>query len=84
MDILLVDDDPITRLALCAAVEDWGFTPVVAKSGEQALEILNEDSPPHLLIIDWSMPGMSGPELCENIRLRDDGQFFYILLLLRV
>ena len=81
MDILLVDDDPITRLALCAAVEDWGFTPVVAKSGEQALEILNEDSPPHLLIIDWSMPGMSGPELCENIRLRDDGQFFYILML---
>ncbi len=81
MDILLVDDDPITRLALCAAVEDWGFTPLVAKSGEQALEIVNTDNPPHLLIIDWSMPGMSGPELCKTLRKRDDGQFFYILML---
>ena len=81
MDILIVDDDPITRLALCAAVEDWGFTPVLANCGEEALKILSDDNPPHLLIIDWSMPGMSGPELCTALRSRDDGQFFYILML---
>lgn len=81
MDILIVDDDPITRLALCAAVEDWGFTPVVATCGEEALNILSNENPPHLLIIDWSMPGISGPELCTALRSRDDGQFFYILML---
>ncbi|WP_022957992.1 GGDEF domain-containing response regulator [Spongiibacter tropicus] len=81
MDILIVDDDPITRLALCAAVEDWGFTPVLANCGEEALTILGEDNPPHLLVIDWSMPGMTGPELCTALRSRDDGQFFYILML---
>ena len=59
MDILIVDDDPITRLALCAAVEDWGFTPVLANCGEEALTILDEDNPPHLLVIDWSMPDVA-------------------------
>lgn len=81
MDILIVDDEPITRIALCAAVEDWGFTGVLAKDGSEALEILNGENPPHLLIIDWSMPGITGPELCKAIRKRSDGQFFYILML---
>jgi len=56
VDILIVDDDPITRLALCAAVEDWGFTPVLANCGEEALTILGEDNPPHLLVIDCRCP----------------------------
>ncbi len=81
MDILIVDDDPITRLALCVAVEEWSFVPVVAGSAEDALRLLSGDTPPHLLIIDWSMPGMSGPELCKKLRERPDGQFFYILML---
>lgn len=81
MDVLIVDDDPITRLALCAALEEWGLNPVVAESGNRALEMLEQDNPPHLLILDWSMPGISGPELCQILRARDDGQFFYILML---
>ena len=81
MDVLIVDDDPITRLALCAALEEWGLTPVVAESGNRALELLEQDNPPHLLILDWSMPGISGPELCKILRARADGQFFYILML---
>lgn len=81
MDVLIVDDDPITRLALCAALEEWGLNPVVAESGNRALEMLEQDNPPHLLILDWSMPGISGPELCKILRARDDGQFFYILML---
>lgn len=81
MDVLLVDDDPITRLAVCAALEEWDFTPVVAEDGHQALQRLEQKNPPHLMIIDWSMPGLSGPELCKTIRQREDGQFFYILML---
>ncbi|CAA0091311.1 Response regulator PleD [Zhongshania aliphaticivorans] len=81
MDVLIVDDDAITRLALCTALEEWGFVPIVAENGDQALQKLEAETAPHLLIIDWSMPGMSGPELCKSIRKRDDGQFFYILML---
>lgn len=81
MDVLIVDDDAITRFALCTALEQWGFVPVVAENADQALQKLATETTPHLLIIDWSMPGMSGPDLCKTIRKREDGQFFYILML---
>lgn len=81
MDVLIVDDDAITRFALSTAVEEWGFVPVLAENADQALKILTTETTPHLLIIDWSMPGMSGPDLCKTIRKREDGQFFYILML---
>jgi two-component system cell cycle response regulator len=81
MDVLIVDDDAITRLALCAALEEWGFTPIVAENADNALQTLATETTPHLLIVDWSMPGMSGIELCKIIRKRQDGQFFYILML---
>lgn len=79
MDVLIVDDDAITRFALSTAVEEWGFVPVLAENADQALKTLATETTPHLLIIDWSMPGMSGPDLCKTIRKREDGQFFYIL-----
>tara|TARA_R110002167_G_scaffold118053_3_gene294339 strand:+ start:913 stop:1803 length:891 start_codon:yes stop_codon:yes gene_type:complete len=81
MDVLIVDDDAVTRLALSAALEEWSFAPILAENGDQALKKLEADNAPHLLVIDWSMPGMSGPELCKTIRKREDGQFFYILML---
>ncbi|GAA4098218.1 diguanylate cyclase [Zhongshania borealis] len=81
MDVLIVDDDAVTRLALSAALEEWSFVPILAENGDQALKKLEADNAPHLLVIDWSMPGMSGPELCKTIRKREDGQFFYILML---
>lgn len=81
MDVLIVDDDAITRFALSAAVEEWGFVPVLAENADQALKTLATETTPHPLIIDWSMPGMSGPDLCKTIRKREDGQFFYILML---
>ncbi|CAA0100154.1 diguanylate cyclase [Zhongshania aliphaticivorans] len=81
MDVLIVDDDAITRFALSAALEEWGFVSVLAENADQALKTLATETTPHLLIIDWSMPGMSGPDLCKTIRKREDGQFFYILML---
>ncbi|MFT5889395.1 MAG: two-component system cell cycle response regulator [Zhongshania sp.] len=81
MEVLIVDDDAVTRLALSATLEEWGLVPVLAEDAEKALKKIAVENPPHLLIIDWSMPGMSGPELCKTIRQREDGQFFYILML---
>lgn len=81
MEVLIVDDDAVTRLALSATLEEWGLVPVLAEDAEKALKKIAAENPPHLLIIDWSMPGMSGPELCKTIRQREDGQFFYILML---
>src|SRR5438093_1257792 len=39
-----------------------------APSGEQAWEIFQQDDPPSLAILDWTMPGMDGLELCTRVR----------------
>jgi DNA-binding NarL/FixJ family response regulator len=66
--ILLVDDHPITRNALAALLTQHGFTVVgEAGDGEAAIE-LARSLDPQLVLLDLSMPGMSGLEALPRIR----------------
>ena len=68
MRILLVDDHPITRNALAALLTQHGFTVVgEAGDGEAAIE-LARSLDPQLVLLDLSMPGMSGLEALPRIR----------------
>lgn len=64
--VLVVDDDPIFRLALEAHVIQIGFNSIIAASGAEALEI-HAQQQVDLIITDLLMPGMSGIELISNI-----------------
>jgi two-component system, OmpR family, alkaline phosphatase synthesis response regulator PhoP len=68
--ILLVEDDAEIRnlLALHLQSESCEFT--ACANGEEALEVLNND-PFDLVILDISLPGISGLELCKKIRSLD-------------
>jgi DNA-binding response OmpR family regulator len=66
--VLIVDDEPIVRRLHEASLTGWGFQVVTASGGEQAWEIFQQDDPPSLAILDWTMPGMDGLELCTRIR----------------
>src|SRR2546430_2606326 len=46
----------------------WGSEVVAASRGEEALAILERDDAPSLAVLDWTMPGMDGLELCRRIR----------------
>ena len=81
--ILIADDDEPTRMLLNAAVTQWGYQPIEAKNGEEALKILQQPDPPSLLILDWLMPGLDGLSLCKQIRQELD-YYPYILFLTRV
>ena len=81
MKMLVADDSMTQRVMLQSIVSKWGFKPVLAENGEQALEILGEDRSPRLLLLDWEMPGTDGLEVCRKIRQREDADSFYILLL---
>src|SRR6204780_5714589 len=52
-----------------------------AWSGAEALELLQREDAPSLIILDWMMPGMTGVEVCRRIRQRDSEPYTYILLL---
>jgi diguanylate cyclase (GGDEF)-like protein len=79
--VLIADDDPLSRRMLEAFLTKSGYRVVTAVDGLDALKILTaEDSPP-LAILDWMMPGLEGPQVCQRLRAHLDRPYTYILLL---
>jgi diguanylate cyclase (GGDEF)-like protein len=78
--VLVADDDPICRRVLQSRLQDWGFRVITAQNGLEAWEILQRGNAPDLLILDWMMPGIDGPELCRRIREKRLAIYPYILL----
>ncbi|MGD1901062.1 MAG: PP2C family protein-serine/threonine phosphatase [Geitlerinemataceae cyanobacterium] len=78
--ILLIDDDPTTRLVLKRALQRQGYDIVVANDGQQGLDIAR-DAKPGLIICDWMMPGIDGLEVCRQVKrsLHLSTTFFILL-----
>ncbi|HYL34996.1 MAG TPA: diguanylate cyclase [Bryobacteraceae bacterium] len=81
MKILIADDSIVSRHLLEATLQKWGYDVVVACDGIEALELLDAEDAPALAILDWMMPGLTGPEVCRRIRQRSREPYTYILLL---
>jgi len=83
MNILIVDDDPTSRIVLGATLKKLGHQVASASSANEVLTAL-ESGPVPLLISDMVMPGMNGLELCRHIRSANRPQYTYIILLTSV
>lgn len=81
MKILIADDSIVSRHLLEATLLKWGYEVMVACDGAEALELLQREDAPALIILDWMMPGMTGVEVCRRIRQRANEPYTYILLL---
>lgn len=79
MKILIADDDLISRELLRSTLEEAGFTVVMAHDGEEAMRIFERERI-RFVITDWEMPGMSGLELCRQLRRRSHHGYVYIIL----
>ena len=80
MKILIAEDQAPSALYLRRTLEKMGHEATVAPDGEQAWRILQCGQPP-LLISDWMMPLVDGPELCRRIRSPAAERYTYIILL---
>lgn len=67
MKILLVEDSATLRHAMRGYIVDAGHEPVIARSGEEALQLL-ENTPVDMIIMDVEMPGLNGFETTRLIR----------------
>lgn len=81
MKILVVDDDRIARKVLRAFLEDAGYQVATAEDGPQAIAALTGPEAPPIVILDWVMPGMSGPEVCAKVRASQLKLRPYVLML---
>jgi DNA-binding response OmpR family regulator len=80
MRALIADDDPALRHALSRQLGKWGFDPVAYADGHQVREAIASGELPEIAVIDWNMPGATGPALCREIRERRQGDMVYIIL----
>ncbi|WP_078059344.1 PP2C family protein-serine/threonine phosphatase [Tropicimonas marinistellae] len=78
--VLIVDDSRLQRRILCASLRRWGYEVQEASSGPEALKKCIVD-PPDIIISDWMMPEMNGPEFCQAFRRMDRRNYGYFILL---
>jgi two-component system, cell cycle response regulator len=85
MRILIADDSIVSRHLLDATLRRWGYEVVVACDGLEAWNALKQDDAPRIAILDWVMPGLTGPEVCKRLRDHAKGSasaaYTYLLLL---
>ena len=66
--ILLVEDDPDLAPALEATLRQSGYEAVCARTGRQALQLLQDPGGFDLVVLDLMLPDLSGLEVCGRIR----------------
>jgi Response regulators consisting of a CheY-like receiver domain and a winged-helix DNA-binding domain len=81
MKVLIAEDDASSRMMLASLLTKWGYTVILACDGNEAWRILSEPEHPHVVILDWIMPGIEGPEIVQLLREREPGQLYYAIII---
>jgi DNA-binding response OmpR family regulator len=79
--ILIAEDEPLSRRLLQHVLTEHGHQVIVTSDGIQAWEVLQADDAPHLAIVDWMMPGLTGLQLCNLVLEAPDADLKYLILL---
>jgi diguanylate cyclase (GGDEF)-like protein len=78
--ILLAEDDPISRQLFEKTLAREGFQVTTVENGRKALELFRKQFFP-IVLTDWQMPEMEGPDLCQAIRKENPSRYVYIVIL---
>jgi len=65
--ILVVDDSPMTQKTLSEFFSGLGCRVYKVQSAEEALDLLEKQALPNVIILDFKLPGMSGPEFYNRV-----------------
>lgn len=76
--VLVVDDNESLRQTAVDSLEFFGHTCVSAKDGQEALEILAQQQF-DLILTDYEMPRMDGPEFCRQVLAKNSKQPIIII-----
>jgi DNA-binding response OmpR family regulator len=68
VQILVADDDTVSRTVLVRTLEHWGHEVDAVGDGLEACRRLLAPGAAPLAILDWNMPGLEGPDVCRQLR----------------
>jgi phosphoserine phosphatase RsbU/P len=81
MNVLIAEDDAALRLMLESLLTEWGYSVTCAEDGDAAWKMLCLPEHPHLVILDWMMPGIEGPEIVRRLREREPENPYYAIIM---
>jgi DNA-binding response OmpR family regulator len=81
MKILIAEDDVTYRAVLSGILKKRGHEVVATVNGVEACEVLRQPDAPLLVILDWMMPEMDGPEVIRRVRALQTDRPPYIIML---
>jgi len=65
--VLIVEDEPPQAEMLSYNLESAGFRTMIANNGEEGLSLARQNVP-DAIVLDWMLPGLSGIEVCRQLR----------------
>ncbi|MDZ7814835.1 MAG: response regulator transcription factor [Planctomycetota bacterium] len=86
MKLFIAEDDKTSPKFLASLAGKWGYDVSTASDGEKALRILESPDAPLLILLDWMLPGVRGPDICARLREAEtngDCSRFMIMLTMR-
>ena len=81
MKILIADDDAMSLKIMQNMLMRIGYDVVSAVNGREAVDKLRERDGPRLALLDWMMPEMDGPAVCQSVRALTQRPYVYVTLL---
>ena len=67
--VLVVEDDAWIRWFMCDVLSEEGYEVLEAADGRTAIRLVDEN-PPHVMLLDIAMPGVTGVEVLRHLRSR--------------
>ena len=81
MRILIAEDDLTSRNMLAGMLLKYGHEVVVAVNGVEAWDAIHQSDVPDMVILDWMMPELDGPEVLRRIRTLQTDRPPYVIML---
>jgi sigma-B regulation protein RsbU (phosphoserine phosphatase) len=81
IQILVAEDEPVSRHLLERSLLGWGYAPVICCDGEEAWHTLQRDGAPRIAVLDWMMPNMDGLAVCRAVRAAGQAIEPYLIIL---
>ncbi len=79
--VLIADDEATSRRILEATLKRHGYSTLCVSDGDQAWAVLQGNESPAIALLDWSMPGLDGPEICRRVRQLQGRPYVFLILI---
>jgi signal transduction histidine kinase len=79
--ILIAEDDPTSRAMLVQMLKKHDHSVIESTNGMEAWQVLQQPDAPHMVILDWMMPEMDGPEVLHRVRALPTERPPYVIML---